>query len=619
MTMNSEQYQYAEHYPADAIAAAGGRADVIPADIAGGIPGVFAERTRRTPDAPAYLQWKDGSWLTWTWQQFEASWGLWRAAFAAESLERGSRVMIRAHNCLEWVLFDQGAMANGLVVVPVFAEDRADNIAYIAQQTEARVLLVETLSQWQELAGELDADSQIQRVVVLDAGKDDEFPEDGNVVPLGEWLPAQPDEHSDTPLPGGDDLATIVFTSGTTGRPKGVMLSHANILQNAYAGMQSFVVFPHDRMLSFLPLSHMFERTIGCYLNVLAGSSVAFNRSIPELLDDMAMVKPTILITVPRIFERAYGRIQDQLAEGSSLKKWLFGQAVEIGWQHFEARQGRAGWSIGQLMRPLLDRLVGVKIRQRFGGNLRVVVSGGAPLAARISRVFIGLGVEILQGYGLTESSPVLSVNTLDHNKPHTIGLPLIGTQLRVASDGELQAKGSGIMQGYWLNPEATADTMTQDGWLQTGDIATIDADGYISITGRIKEIIVMANGEKVPPADMESAICDDPIFEQAMVVGEGKPFLSLVAVVNPEAWQRALGRAGVQGGIADEAVVQWAISRVAELVHDFPGYANVHRVTLTEEPWTVEDGSLTPTLKLKRPVLRERFASDIDNMYAGH
>ncbi len=617
--MNTNSYRYAEHYPSDALASAGSQADVIAPESAGSIPGAFAERIRRSPEAPAYLQWSDGHWVTQSWREFGEAWGRWRAAFASEGLDRGSRVMIRAHNCLEWVLFDQGAMANGLVVVPVFAEDRADNIAYIARQTEARLLMVESLEQWEALASELGAESVIQKVIVMTSERPESTEKDDRVVLLEDWLPQEAQSDSGAAFPSADDLATIVFTSGTTGRPKGVMLSHANILKNAFAGLQSFVVFPQDRMLSFLPLSHMFERTIGCYLNVMAGSSVAFNRSIPELLDDMAEVKPTILITVPRIFERAYGRIQDQLEESSSLRKWMFNQAVEAGWRHFEMRQGRAGWSPSQILRPLLNRLVGSKVRQRFGGNLRVVVSGGAPLAARISRVFIGLGVEILQGYGLTESSPVLSVNTLAHNKPHSIGLPLLGTRLRVAPDGELQASGPFIMQGYWLNAEATAETVDEDGWLHTGDVATIDDDGFVSITGRIKEIIVMATGEKVPPADMESAICDDPVFEQAMVVGEGKPFLSLIAVINPDAWERATGRAGVGKDPDNEAVKEWVVGRIAGLVHDFPGYANIHQVTLTTEPWTVEDGSLTPTLKLKRPVIRERFTQEIENMYAGH
>ncbi len=620
--MTTDDYQYADTWPEDALAGATESLDVIDAAAVGTLPAAFTERLRRSADSPAYLQWTGSDWREWTWGEVGNGIRRWQAAFAAEGLAAGERVAIRLRNCVEWVLFDQGAMTGGLVVVPVFAEDRDDNIAYIIGQTGARVLLVESAAVWRELQPELAANDPLKRVVLLSGGADGDGGPDDRVIALEDWLEqgvAAPEEATISP----DDLATIVFTSGTTGKPKGVMLSHANILGNAHAGLRSFAVLPTDRMLSFLPLSHMFERTIGCYLNVLAGSSVAFNRSIPELLEDMATIRPTILITVPRVFERAYSRIRSGLAEGPAFRRWLFERAVETGWERFEARQGRGRTTSRQWFYPLLDRLVGRKVRARFGGRLRAVVSGGAPLAPRISRVFIALGVDILQGYGLTESSPVLSVNTLKHNKPESIGLPMIGTEIRVAPDGELQARGPGVMLGYWNNPEATAETMTDDGWLKTGDVAAIDGDGFISITGRIKEIIVLATGEKVPPADMESAICDDPVFEQCMVVGEGRPFLSLVAVVDPEAWRREVGTA-VPGRVDDETLKgeraqEWAIARVAELLHEFPGYADIHRVTLTAEPWTVEGGALTPTLKAKRPVLRERFNEAIEEMYEGH
>ena len=278
---------------------------------------------------------------------------------------------------------------------------------------------------------------------------------------------------------------------------------------------------------------------------------------------------------------------------------------------------------MAQLFQPVLDKLVGSKVRQRFGGNLRFVVSGGAPLAAKISRVFIGLGIDILQGYGLTETSPVLTVNTLEKNSPKTIGLPLASAQLRVDERGELQAAGPSIMLGYWRNEAATKDTMTEDGWLKTGDVASISDQGFISITGRIKEIIVLANGEKLPPADLEAAICDDGLFEQAMVVGEGRPYLSAVIVLNKTVWEKLAPNSGLsatgQDAVQTAEVREWAVKRIAGLIEDFPGYANIHQVTLTFEPWSVENGSLTPTLKIKRPVLAQKFVKEIEEMYRGH
>ena len=618
----NDMTQYARVYPEDAVLANRDQVDAIDPTTLNSIPELFAERCNRTPNNPAYLFFSKNQWQTLTWADFAQRLQTWRNAFAREGLATGARVAIRSKNCVEWILFDQGAMGRGLVVVPVFAEDRADNIAYIVEQTESAILFLENLEQWQEMADEARATDCLQRIIIKEVDEDSVL-DDPRLISLDRWLAYGVEQDADLISVPRDQLATIVYTSGTTGRPKGVMLSHENIMGNAYAGLQSIAVFPEDRMLSFLPLSHMFERTIGCYFNVIAGSSVAFNRSIPELLDDMAMVKPTIIITVPRIFERAYSRIKEQLDEGSGVKKWLFEKAVNAGWRKFNHAQGRASWHPSILLSPLLDKLVGAKVRDRFGGNLRFVVSGGAPLAARISEVFVGLGVNILQGYGLTEASPVLTVNTLDRNKPDTIGLPLLGAELRVVETGELQARSSGIMMGYWQNPDATNEVMTEDGWLMTGDVAKISDQGFISITGRIKEIIVLANGEKVPPADMESAISDDPVFEQVMIVGEGKPYLSALIVVNTDVWDKQATTLGFDGSATadfnDQKVHDWACSKVAKLVADFPGYANIHRVTLSTDPWTVEGGALTQTLKITRPVLRERFAAEIDSMYSGH
>ncbi len=619
----SDRYTYAEIYPEDTFKASNGKIDYIDPAIAGSIPALFIERIRRSPDDPAYLQYLEGDWRTWRWQEVGDELKRWRQAFAKEELSPGDRVAIRLRNCVEWVFYDQGAMGRGLVVVPVYAEDRADNIGYIVEQTSAKILLVEDIEQWKAIRDASENLSSLRRVVLLSEKNSEGLTHDQRLVILDDWLAAGADCQDKAALPKASELATIVFTSGTTGKPKGVMLSHNNIAMNAYTGLHSIAVYPQDRMLSFLPMSHMFERTVGYYLNVITGSSVAFNRSIPELLDDMAMVKPTILITVPRIFERANSAIKNQLDEGSAIKRWLFNKAVKIGWQRFEFQQGRGKQGLGIVVLPILDRLVGRKVRQRFGGNLRFVVSGGAPLAAKISKVFVGLGIDILQGYGLTEASPILSVNTLSHNKPDSIGLPLFETRLRLADNGELQAKGPGIMLGYWNNPKATEETMTDDGWLKTGDVATISDQGFIFITGRIKEIIVLANGEKVPPSDMEAAICDDPIFEQAMIIGEGKGYLSVILVINRQAWDRICSSLGFrptdQEDFSSEPVMQWALKKVSALVEDFPGYANIYQVTLSTTPWTVEDGALTPTMKIKRPVLRERFAADIERMYQGH
>ena len=626
-------------YPEDILAAdaadreAAKHMDVIAPSEAITIDGLFRVRAARSPDKIAYIQYhpETNRWVEYSWRRMAEEVERWRRAIVADGFEGGARAAIRLHNRREWVLFDQACMAAGLVVTPLYSEDRPDNIAYILEHTGAELLMVENAGMWLQMADELPVSGKLTRVVVLEAA-DNALAgiDDPRVMSLSRWIRAgeqvgeQVGEQNPPPRGGQpDDLATIVYTSGTTGKPKGVMLSHANMLMNAHAGLRSVPVFPEDKFLSFLPLSHMFERTVGYYLPMMAGATVAFNRSIPELPDDMAANRPTIMIAVPRIFERAYGAITTQLEQGPAWRRRLFEKAVAVGWRRFEIAQGRAVWGVDQLLWPLFKALVANKISTRFGGNLRYVVSGGAPLAAQISRVFIGLGIKVLQGYGLTETGPTLTVNTLTKNKPASIGLPFIGTEIRLSEAGELQARGPSVMLGYWQNEEATRACIDRDGWFATGDIAAIDRDGFISITGRLKEIIVLANGEKVPPADMESAICDDPLFEQAMVVGEGRAFLSALIVLNPDNWPRHAEKLGVDPNddraLAGKAVESFMLDKVTRRLRDFPGYAAVRRVCVTVEPWTVSNGNLTPTLKIKRPVLRERFKAQIEAMYAGH
>jgi long-chain acyl-CoA synthetase len=417
-------------------------------------------------------------------------------------------------------------------------------------------------------------------------------------------------------------LATIVYTSGTTGHPKGVMLSHRNILWNAEASLKLVPARPDDRFLSFLPLSHMLERTAGYILPIMAGCSVAFARSIPQLAEDLLQVRPTVMISVPRIFERVHARLLERLDAGPRLARRLFGQAVASGWQRFEHSQGRAAWHPRLLVSPLLDRLVGAKIRARFGGRLRIAVCGGAPLPPDIARVFIGLGVPLVQGYGLTETSPVISVSPLEDNIPESVGLPLPGLEYRLGELDELIVRSPGVMSGYWNNPEATAEILNGEGWLKTGDQVRV-RDGHLFITGRIKDVLVLANGEKVPPADIEMAVTGDPLFEQVLVVGEGRPFLSALVVVNPDVYRDVADAEGLSRDPveADEAgqlepVLQ---RRIEERLVAFPGHARIRRVALAACPWSIENDRMTPTMKLKRAKILADYREALTRLYVGH
>jgi long-chain acyl-CoA synthetase len=294
-----------------------------------------------------------------------------------------------------------------------------------------------------------------------------------------------------------------------------------------------------------------------------------------------------------------------------------------VGWRRFEHAQGRAGWSASFLLWPLLDALVAGKIRARLGGNLRAALSGGAALPPEISRVFIGLGLTILQGYGLTESSPIISANSPEDNVPASVGTPIRDVEVRIGENDALHARGPNVMMGYWNNPEATAAMFTADGWLNTGDTARIDESGHIFITGRLKEIIVLSNGEKVPPVDIEAAIVRDPLFEQVLLVGEGKPYLTAIAVLKREEWEKMAAELGLDAHAAealrDESAQHRALERLGAQMREFPGYAQVRRIALSLEPWTVENGLLTPTMKLKRAKVTEKFNAELDGMYIGH
>ncbi len=594
---------------------------LISPEQAGTLAGLFYERVKRTPDKLAYRYFDEfsESWKDLSWAETGAQVARWQAALAAEDLQPGDRVAIMMQNCPQWVMLDQAVLANGLVVVPLYTQDRAENAAYILQNAGVKLLVIGNQEHWDSLQPVRDQLGFLNRIISLDhidtAGEPDP-----RLLTAGSWLPDEAELiriHWDR-----DSLATIVYTSGTTGRPKGVMLSHHNILWNAYRSLQVVKCEPNELFLSFLPLSHTLERTAGYYLPIMLGAAVAYNRSIPQLADDLLAVRPTILISVPRIFERVYNKIHAGLEEKSPLARGLFNLAVSTGWKRFEHRQGRAGWTPQLLLWPLLEKIVAGKVMEKLGGRLRLAVVGGAPLPGGVAHLFIGLGLPMIQGYGLTETSPVISVNPIENNDPSGVGCLLEDVEARIGDNDELQVRSPGVMLGYWANETATREMIDEDGWLHTGDKAKI-VDGQLYITGRLKEIIVLANGEKVPPADMEMAICMDPLFDQAMVIGDNKPYLSALLVLNPEQWQALAGELKVDPtgteACKSARINEIVLERVAKQISAFPGYARIRKVCCQLEPWSIENGLLTPTLKLKRSQVLERYAADIDRMYQDH
>ncbi len=592
-------------------------------DTLGTLCGLFRARVAATPDQVAYRQFDEarGTWVSFTWAQVAAEVARWQAALAKEGLAPGDRVAVMLKNSVEWVIFDQAALGLGLVTVPLYLDDRPDNAAYILDHADAKLLLVEGKFQHRKLAEIAGTAHSLRRIVSLVAPESGLADWSARFAVAAERLAAAegttiPERHLSADL-----LASLVYTSGTTGRPKGVMLTHENLLWNAFYASQCAVCGPHEVFLSFLPLSHALERTGGYCLPMLLGAEVAYARSIAQLAQDLQLIRPTILVSVPRIYERVYTRILDSLEKKGIAARVLFRLAVWVGWRRFERSQGRAAWTPEQLLWPLLRRLVADGVTEKLGGRLKMAISGGAALCPQIARVFVGLGVPIIQGYGLTEASPVVTVNRPQSNVPSSIGQPLPGVEVRIGDDDELLTRSRCLMRGYWKNEEASRAMIDADGWLHTGDQATVDAWGHYHITGRIKDIIVLSNGEKVPPGDMESAILLDPLFEQVMIVGEGKPYLAALIVLNEEHWQVFAAGLHVDplnpASLRDPRVVKALARHVAHQLKHFPGYAQIRRLHPELKPWTVDEGLLTPTLKVKRNQVLDRYRAVVEAMYA--
>ncbi|VAW58222.1 Long-chain-fatty-acid--CoA ligase [hydrothermal vent metagenome] len=588
------------------------------------LPGLFRARLERTPNATAFRQYDvaSQSWTASSWQEMANEVSRWQAAFDKDNLQPGDKVAIMVKNSREWIVFDQAALGLGLVSVPLYADDRPENVAYIIGHAEIKLLFVQDKSQWKRLL-KADVDlGGLQRIISLKRISEEDAPDDSKLESLSDWLFGLT---GDLQCKEGDidGLATIVYTSGTTGRPKGVMLSHRNILVNAFALSRCTDWRSDERFLSFLPLSHMLERTAGCFLPMVLGSEVTFSRSVALLADDLQQQKPTTLISVPRIYERVYGKIQEGLKQKSFIARFLFNAAVNVGWQKFQREQGRGGWHPKLLFWPMLNKLVASKILDKLGGELRVAVCGGAALSEEVARLFIGLGLPLAQGYGLTEASPVITVNRIEDNIPASIGLALPGIDIRVGKNDELQSYSHSNMLGYWKNEQATKENYTEDGWLKTGDKARIDDDGHVYITGRLKDIMVLANGEKIPPNDMEMAIILDELFEQVVIIGEARAYLSAIVVLDPKAWAELAVNLSIHPDSPDafkqRNVEKAILNRVADRLKSFPGYAKIRQIHVTLEPWTVDGGLLTPTLKVKRAKVMEKFSAEVDALYDGH
>lgn len=543
-----------------------------------------------TPDKILYRQWVNEKWCNFTAAEVAALAARWQRSFRDHGFERGDRVAICLKNSVQWVAIDMAALGMGLTVAPLYINDNVGNVVYCVNHSEARLLVLENTRMLERLESALakslrPGSGQVPILVYLQADPGDQ------AVRVEDWLPREAGSFEVAELEP-DSLATIVYTSGATGRPKGVKLSHRNILSNVEAILHLVDLHDDDLMISVLPLSHMFERTCDYYLPLKRGLTVAYARGIQQLGEDLAAIRPTILMAVPRVFERFLDRIEQQIS-GSFIKRELFNLTIRCGWRCY---LGKAN-ALERTSYAGLKKIVADKIMAKLGGRLRLTVIGGAAVKDRIARTFCGLGLHMIQGYGLTEASPIVTANREGDNDPTSVGKPLNGLQVRINENRELLVRGPSVMQGYWRNPEATAAVLDHGGWLNTGDQAEVK-DGRYYICGRTKNILVLSTGEKFPPETAEAAILDDPVFEQVMLVGEGRHFVILVAVTQDSDGKRLVRRAN-------------------ERLKTFPRWVRVRRIVIDREPWTTENGLLTPTMKVKRVEVYARYRNQIERIYA--
>ncbi len=609
-----------------------------PPDIASvqTLPQLLAYRAAKTPQSEAYRAFDPhtNTWVSLTWADTAQRVNTWAQALAAMQMPAAARVAILLPNGLNAMCADQSTLATGCVPVPLHAIDNPGSIAYILADCEASMLIVSQAEQWEKIQAVGTPFPALRAVVITDEDTSTFKASAGSgegpaVGSLAQWLAGAAHAGS-APAPTdpqADDLAAIVYTSGTTGKPKGVMLTHHNVVSDVKAVLDRIAPTVDDVFLSFLPLSHTFERTGGYYLPIAAGSCVAYARSVQQLAEDLRTVRPTVLVSVPRIYERIHAKLIEKLSP-TPWKMQLYEAAQHKGWARFCAAQGlpapapedaqAAGW-MAALPWPVLRALVSQPLLAQFGGRVRVAVSGGAPLSPTIAKCFLGLGLPLIQGYGMTETAPVVSVNSLADNDPACVGKALPGVEVRIGDNRELQVRGPIVMKGYWKRPEDTAKILSADGWLGTGDQAEI-VNGRIYIKGRIKEIIVTSTGEKIPPGDLELALLADPLLEQAFVVGENRPFVACVAVLKRDEWQRLAADLGLSPQDADSlnhpSVHRAVLARIEKNTASFARYAVPRAVHLTLTPWTIENTFMTPTLKLKRNNLMAFFAQAIDGMY---
>lgn len=551
-------------------------------------------------------------WRTLTVKEFEEVTRATARRLAQAGIGHGDRVALFSENRPEWHIIDFACHLLGAAPVPIYPSVPAHQVRYIVADSGSKMLLV---------SGKDRAEAAITAMRELPSVRLLAIDPNLAGLPSLDDLPLREDSQAQSPLKPAD-LASVIYTSGTTGDPKGVMLTHRNLASQIISIKPRYPITSDDDVMSFLPLSHIFQRILD-YIFLYSGCRVTYVDAVEKVAAMLPLVRPTIMASVPRVYERAYVQVMARMQREKPIKRRLFNWALRAGRRVKEAEwKGVRASPLARLQYSLARKLVFSKILERFGGRLKFSVSGGAPLAREIAEFFDIVGLPILNGYGLTESSPVIAVNRLEANRLGSVGEAAPDVEIKIAPDGEILARGPNIMKGYWNKPEATAEAVDAQGWLHTGDIGHLDKDGFLFITDRKKDLLVTAGGKNVAPQPIEARLATSPYIAQAILIGDRFPYCSALIVPNFENLAAYLKEQGVNGNLSTESMAKHPITEalVAAAVKDtnepLAAYERIRRFTLLPRELSLEQGEITPTLKVRRRIVSERFKALIEEMY---
>ena len=579
-------------------------------------------------DRPVLLNKVDGVYQGISFAEFRRQIEQFANGLASLGVHRGDNIAVISENRPEWPIADVAMISLGAVNVPLYTTLSPKQVEFIFNDAGVKVAIVSNQLQLNKVLKIIDNVPTIKRIVIFTdktPQPDERIQTFSAVLKSGKQFkkdnPHHVDEERRKVKP--EDLITVIYTSGTTGNPKGVMLTHRNLVSNVKAALTAIPITKDDVMLSYLPMCHSFERMAGYYTPLSCGASIAYAENIDSLRDNMIEIRPTIMTTVPVLLERIYNRIMKQMSSASPLKQRIFSWALDTGRTYARARRtGKIPLGL-KLARAVADLLVFRKIRSRTGGRLQFFASGGAALAKELGEFYESIGVMVIEGYGLTESSPVISCNRLDSYKFGTVGQPIPGVRVKIAPDGEILIQGPNVMRGYWKNPRETALAIDADGWLRTGDIGHIDEEGFLAITDRKKHLFVSSGGKNIAPQPIESLFVQCQYVSQFVLIGDRRMFCSALIVPDLEAVGSYAAAHHIRTSTPEELlrhkeVIGLFDREINRLQKDLSQYERVRKFMLLPAPLTIESGELTPTLKVKRQVVEEKYKEAIDKMYAG-